>query len=284
LAVGHIGQASEHVTQVSKGIKAATPAAFNQGINDGAALARIRFTDEEPVFLADGRGPNGVFHIKDRYEEIDYDDLDDKQKQMISSLILKDFFINEIQKGPDLDIAIIKFILRRMGQLGDDSLVATIISNLELIHHAYADVVRYFQNLRHLIPPRRYKLGSALIELINNSMMSELSYYRMWTFSMFSHSTEWNNAQQFQTLMNASKDQFSRRELILAMGRAKQSHWFQSQWRHLFDEPPWTRRALLAAASCMAGDASTHWYRSVSPRLDILEKAVVKWAKKNPFA
>jgi hypothetical protein len=25
-------------------------------------LARIRFPDEEPVFLADGRGTNGVFH------------------------------------------------------------------------------------------------------------------------------------------------------------------------------------------------------------------------------
>jgi hypothetical protein len=64
LAVGHVGQASEHVTQVSKGIKAAPPAAFNQGINDGTALARIRFPDEEPVFLADGRGTNGVFYAE----------------------------------------------------------------------------------------------------------------------------------------------------------------------------------------------------------------------------
>jgi hypothetical protein len=58
LAVGHVGQASEHVTQVSKGIKAAPATTLDQGINDGTALARIRFTDEEPVFLADGRGTN----------------------------------------------------------------------------------------------------------------------------------------------------------------------------------------------------------------------------------
>jgi hypothetical protein len=221
--------------------------------------------------------------ITDRYEQIEFDDLDEKQKKMISSLNLKDFFIKEIKKGPKLDTAIIKFILRRMAQLGDASLVPTIVSNIELIHHAYADVIRYFLKLRSLILPRRHILGATLIKMLNKSMFSELPYYRMWTFSMFTRSTEWNNAQQFQALMNVSRDQFSKRELILAMGRAKHSHWFQSQWRHLFDEPPWTRRALLAAGSCMAGDASTHWYRSLSPKLDLLEKAVVKWAKANPF-
>ena len=60
--IRHVGQTREHVTQVSKGIEAASAATLNQGINDGAALARIRFTDEEPVFLADGCGTNGVFH------------------------------------------------------------------------------------------------------------------------------------------------------------------------------------------------------------------------------
>jgi hypothetical protein len=51
LVIRDVGQTREHVPQIGKGIKAATPAAFNQGINDGAALARIRFPDEEPVFL-----------------------------------------------------------------------------------------------------------------------------------------------------------------------------------------------------------------------------------------
>jgi len=68
------------------------------------------------------------------------------------------------------------------------------------------------------------------------------------------------------------------------MGRAKQRHWFQSQWRSLFNEPNWSRRALLAGISCLPQDARKHLYRSVEPRLDELEKAVVCWAKNNPFA
>lgn len=67
------------------------------------------------------------------------------------------------------------------------------------------------------------------------------------------------------------------------MGRAGQRHWFQSHWRNLFDEPDWPRRALLAAGSCLTQDARNHWYRSVEPRLNPLEKAVMRWAKDNPF-
>jgi hypothetical protein len=55
------------------------------------------------------------------------------------------------------------------------------------------------------------------------------------------------------------------------------------QWRNLFNEPPWTRRALIAAASCLATDARKHWYKSIEARLDAVELAVMRWAKQNPF-
>ena len=92
-----------------------------------------------------------------------------------------------------------------------------------------------------------------------------------------------NNQDKFFELLVSARDTLSKRQLILAMGRASQRHWFQSQWRNLFDEPHWSRRALLAAASCMPPDARKHWYRSVEARLDHLERSVMKWARQNPF-
>jgi hypothetical protein len=64
LAVGHVGQASEHVAKISKGIESAAAAVFDDGVDDRAALAGIGIADEEPVFLADGRGTNGVFYAE----------------------------------------------------------------------------------------------------------------------------------------------------------------------------------------------------------------------------
>jgi len=61
LPVGHRRQAGEDVPEIGERIEAAPPAAFDDGVDDGAAVARLGFTDEEPVLLADGGGPDGVF-------------------------------------------------------------------------------------------------------------------------------------------------------------------------------------------------------------------------------
>jgi hypothetical protein len=37
-------------------------ASFDHGVDDGAALTSVSFANEQPVFLADGRGTNGIFH------------------------------------------------------------------------------------------------------------------------------------------------------------------------------------------------------------------------------
>lgn len=105
----------------------------------------------------------------------------------------------------------------------------------------------------------------------------------MWALELFAQSTDWNQAERFMGLLAGTVDLFARRKLILALGRAEQRHWFQSHWRNVFDESAWPRRALLAAGSCMPTDARKHWYRSLEDRLDLLEHAVVKWARAHPF-
>jgi hypothetical protein len=224
----------------------------------------------------------GELGMSDPYQDIDYEDLTDEQKELVDSLNLQGLFLSEVDKH-DPDLSIIRFVLRRLGQLGDSCLVETIFDKVELLHPVFPEIIAYFRNLRYLYSEPKTLLAQQLLSLLDNSVIGELPFFRMWTFSLFSRSREWDNEGRFQRLLTDSNDQFSRRELMLAMGRAHHQHWFQSQWRHLFDEASWPRRALLAAASCLPTDARNHWYRSVSPRLDILEKAVVSWAKKNPF-
>jgi hypothetical protein len=220
--------------------------------------------------------------LSDPYEDINYDDLTEEQKEIVDSLNLQGLFLLEVDKH-DPDLGILRFVLRRLGQLGDNCLVETIFEKIEVLHPIFSEIITYFSNLRHLSSEPRTALAQRLLLLLDDSFIRELPFFRMWTFSLFSRSREWDNERRFLQLLNSSNDLFSRRELILAMGRAHHRHWFQSQWRHLFDEASWPRRALLAAASCLPSDARGHWYRSISPRLDILEKAVVQWAKQNPF-
>ena len=73
-------------------------------------------------------------------------------------------------------------------------------------------------------------------------------------------------------------------ELTLAIGRSGHSHWFRSRKRNVLQLAPWERRAFLVAASCLPNDEYDHWYKSIRRQLDELDRAVVDWAKANPFS
>ena len=221
--------------------------------------------------------------LADRYESIDYDDLEDEQRELVDSLNLGELFREEIEADRDPDLGVIRFVLRRMSQLSDAALVDDVLDNLDLLHPLFPDVIEYLRSLRGLTTVDRNAIGAQILDLLEDSIVSELDYHRMWALDLFTRSTEWDNENRFFALLGDAKDLMSRRKLILAMGRSSQRHWFQAHWRRLFDETPWPRRAFLAAASCMPPDARRHWYRSVEARLDPLELAVMRWARQNPF-
>jgi len=222
--------------------------------------------------------------VSDPYDSIEYNDLPDEAKEIIDSLNLVELFQDEISSSEEPDLSIVRFVLRRLGQMGDSSVLDTVLTNLDALHPAFPDIIRYILNLRGLDSAEKSAIGKTILDLLSDSIISELDYHRLWALELFSRSTEWNNESRFFQLLSSAGDRPSRRKLILAMGRAGQRHWFKSQWRSLFDETPWPRRALLAAASCMPGDARKHWYKSVESRLDPLEKAIMRWAKQNPFS
>lgn len=217
------------------------------------------------------------------YEEIYYDDLTSEQQELVDALNLVELFRDEASSN-EPDIPVIRFCLRRLGQLGDESVVDDVFESLESITPAFVDVIEYMSSLRYLNLESRSELGGRLLDLLDDSIVSELAYHRMWIMNLFTSSREWDNENRFINLYNRENDQACKRKLILAMGRSQQRHWFQSQWRTLFEHPHWQRRAVLAVASCMPTDARRHWYRSVEPQLDILERAVMRWARGNPFS
>ncbi len=127
--------------------------------------------------------------LNDWYESIEYDDLDDEQQEAIDSLNLQELFREELQED-EPELPIIRFILRRLSQLGDDSLVDDIFFALDKLHPALPDICRYVQSLRHLNAEERSALGARMLNLLNGSVVSELPYHRMWILDLFVHSRE----------------------------------------------------------------------------------------------
>ena len=169
-----------------------------------------------------------------------------------------------------------------MTQLGDDEILEDIFSNLEVLHSSFPDVVRYLQSLRALSNHTAKRLGTKFWDYCRLHHRRN-AYHRMWALTLFTESTEWDNEDAFLNLLNLLPDPFSRRKLILALG---------GRARGLVPVPLAciVRGAALVTTSFDSGcklhatDARRHWYDAIEPRLDILEKAVVKWARTKPIA
>jgi hypothetical protein len=250
---------------------------FRSGyLETGSSKERTSLTDRFRDIL-DNLG------IDDWYEEICYDDLDSDVQEEIDRLNLGGILKEQIGRGSDLDLNITRFVLRRLAQINDVSALEMVGEHIEVLYPVFTDVLAYITSIRNVDKEYRHKLGKYLIDLVSESVVGHLPFHRCWIINTFTKGREWDNQSEFAALYNTHSDEFCRRELILALGRAVQAHWFKTRKRDVLQLGPWERRAFLAAASCLPGDEPKHWYNSIYKQVDDLEKAVVDWARDHPF-
>ncbi|XGV99574.1 MAG: hypothetical protein ACAF41_11625 [Leptolyngbya sp. BL-A-14] len=184
------------------------------------------------------------------------------------------------------DLSLLKFLLRRLGQLSDTAVLDSIFDNFSKFVPVIRETIEYLLRLDTLSPADKSLLGKDLIRFYKDetSTASHLEYSRMYLLRPFALDIEWNSKDQYVKLYNdALDDDFSKREILLAMGRSKKDFWFRSRKLSLNQMTPWIRRAFIYAASCLPSDEYKHWIRGVDGNLDDVERAVASWAKKNPI-
>lgn len=223
--------------------------------------------------------------VRDTYEEINYDALPLKYQQAIDELNLENILREQIDEE-EPDLSLLKFLLRRLGQLGNTDIVDLIFDNFSKFVPVIRETIEYLLSLNTLLPERKISLGKQLINIYKDkaSAASHLEYSRMYMVRPFALDGEWNSDDQYIKLYSdALDDNFSKREILLAMGRSKKDFWFRSRKLYLQQMTPWVRRAFIYAASCLPSDEYKHWIRGIDSSLDDVERAIASWAKKNPI-
>lgn len=222
--------------------------------------------------------------IEDTYGDIDYDSLPNEFKSAIDQLNLEGILQEQINEE-EPDLSLLKFLLRRLGQLGATGVVDLIFDNFSKFVPVIRETIECLLRLDALPDAQKVKLGARLIEIYRDkvSPASHLEYSRMYILRPFALNGGWNAAGQYVKLYNDAVDEFSTRELLLAMGRSKKDFWFRSRKQYLQQLSPWLRRAFIYGASCLPAEEYKHWIRGVNGQLDELERAIASWAKKNPI-
>ncbi len=222
--------------------------------------------------------------VEDTYEAIEYETLSPENRQAIDGLNLEGILREQIEEE-EPDLSLLKFLLVRLGQIGAEEVIDLIFDNFNKFVPVVRETINYLLRLNSLPPEQRAEIGELLINVYkdSDSTASHLEYSRMYILRPFTLSAEWNSESQYIKLYNDALDDFSRREIMLAMGRSKQDFWFRQRKQNLHEMTTWIRRAFIYAASCLPSDEYKHWIRGVDGHFDELERAIASWAKKNPI-
>lgn len=220
--------------------------------------------------------------ILDPYAEVEFDSLPPDLQREIEQLHLEDLLREQLE-AEAIDIPVMKFTLQRLGQLNRVDQVNAIIGNLDKLYPVLPNAIRFICALRRVNEHLKIEIGGALLEALEDSLVAHLPFHRMWLLVPFTLDPEWDYEGEFARLVGTYASPMCQRKLILALGRSRQDHWFRRKKRRVLEMPQWTRRAFLAAGSCLPQDERFHWYRSLSNRLDLLEQTVCDWFSDSPF-
>lgn len=222
--------------------------------------------------------------LDDVYEDIDVDSLDEANQELLEQLNLRGI-LEEQLKLADPDLSLLKFLLRRLGQIGSSAEIDLVLKKFNKFVPAVREAVEFILQIPGLPRAKKAAIGKSLLKISRQKSQaaSHLEYSRMYLLHPFATDESWNNKADLPSLYGTAVDEFSQRELILALGKSKQAFWFRTRKQSLMSMPAWVRRAFLYAASCLPADEYKHWIRGLQQQLDPLEQAIGRYGLKCPI-
>ncbi len=225
---------------------------------------------------------NKEIGIEDPYQIIDMEKLSKNVKKKLDEFEF-DTILKEQLTLEKSNLNLIKFLLKRLSQTNNQSAINEILDNFDIFYPVINTVISYFSTLQSINSNLKEKIGEKLMRILKESFVGQSSYNRLWILSLFAESSEWAGAGELMDLYSHYNDDFTRRELILALGTAGKHYWFTSERKKFpFQFTSWQRRAFLKAYNCVHKEESYHWYKSmkINTNLDILDKTIIKWMQK----
>lgn len=222
--------------------------------------------------------------FSDPYQIIDFEQLTTEVRIKFDQFDY-DEILNEQLSLEKSNIYLIRVVLNTLSNTNNLIAIKNILNHIDKFYPVMSTLLLYFSKITNYDKIIMEDIGSQLIDILRNSYLGESKFIRMWIIYLFTQNREWGGADEFVSLYNEYDDEFTKRELILAMGKAKKHYWFTAERRNFpANFTCWVRRAFLRAYSCVEKDEKKHWYNSIKKtNLDFLDKAVIDWAKKNPF-
>ena len=213
------------------------------------------------------------------YEPIDYDQLSARDRERLDELDFSAIVNQQFSADGPLDIPVLRFSLDRLAERGIWKFFELVTSQVSDLPVVLRSVLRSLERAVEARPDEAERAEAELLGLLNSPVVRNLEYCRCWILNTYANGIGIASVDRLVDLQAALTDEFSQRELILAIGKSGMDEWFRQAKTGVMDLRSWERRAFLAAAISLPAAESSQFYRKVQSQLDELEKAIVSWAQ-----
>lgn len=206
---------------------------------------------------------------------LDEKDYEIFSEDMITSCL--DAYLN--CEEPDFER--IKWLYRRLSQIGVDTAVLYTINNIEKLAPAISEIVNYFTKIGEckITTLDLNEIGDCIFKLLDNEIIKSNIYLKMSLLSLFSSTNSYNNINKLIKLFKDSPEEL-KREIILAVLKSEANlySWIFGLREQAVNFSEWTRSAYYIACSKLISENRKFYLKSINTE-DELEKLIIRWSR-----
>jgi hypothetical protein len=177
----------------------------------------------------------------------------------------------------EIDYIRLRWLFRRLAQVGHDSALAWAIDNIEILLPCLPSVCAYIQSLQSIKQDTWSQIGEKFIRLLTLDRVKASLFYQVSLLSLFNKVEGLNNIGKLIPLYESS-DSFLKREIILAAVNNDASDWLRELKTTYNSFDPWCQSAYICASSMLPKEERRFFLKTVTTPA-IAMKYIRKWAE-----
>ena len=213
----------------------------------------------------------------DRYRNIDFAILSEDDLAILSQRNLERL-LNSYLAQDEPNFIRIRWLFRRLAQVGVPGAVSLAVAKLEHFSPALADLASYLLSARYNYTGIWEDLGDQVLNALELPIIQHSEYLTMTLLDLFARLPTLNHVESILQKYRTSSP-IVRRKIIRAATAHRADYWLRQRKEELPSSDPWLKRALIAGASTFNKDERKHWLQHIQKEGTELEKFIARWAK-----
>lgn len=219
-------------------------------------------------------------HSEDPYSQIKLSDLQPEDLEVLSYDNINDLLYEYIgQTNPNYSR--IRWLYRRLAQIGIEHAVDFSITNMEKLIPAINDVCLYLSSASNYYQDDWKEVAEKIICLLELPIIKSNEYFKIVLLNLFVRNPQMNHFSNLLEIYRHSSNSI-KRKVILTGAQNSATAWIRELKEEYENFDDWNKNAYLIATACLPKEERRYLLQSIkesSQRKSKLEEILIDWSK-----